>query len=541
MTPRPPLPGTPRPPEPPGEASIERFFNSQGEAAFPPEPEPEEEQEEQPEEEPLPAVPEAEPGELAAAPDPFVGWTDARKPPSRKVARHRIVRWARDVAGVTPWPRQAEALVTTADSTARTILLLWGRRSGKTLVTALLAVYQGTVNAKAHTAAVRPGERPVILLLANSREQAGNTADAIRSLLGQPRLAPFVESMTADLIKLTTGIDIWVAPASARSIRGRAACFAVIDELGWALDGDGQLLSPQAADELLAAVRPSLAQFPQGRLVVSSTPRFRSGALWEMWQAARSELHPDTIAIHGPTWTINPTIPREWFEAEYLKDPAMARREYGAEFDSGIGQVIPDDLLRACVQPRAEIRPARGWRYFLSLDPAGASGDAFAAAVGHIDHERTLVVDAVRRWQGRRGAPIDHRGVLDDIAGLYRAYGVVAAASDQWAFEPIRASLAERGVRITPAAWTSETKSEAVQLLRQRLHAGTIALPSEPPRLISELAALEVRLTPGGKEHIAAPSGMHDDLAMALLGLVLLAERNKYGGRVIASTTSIWD
>lgn len=535
------IPGTPRPPEPPGEASIERFFASQGEGAFPPEEEPEEPTTPEPEPEPTPEPPPAERGELVAAPDPFVGWIDARKAAPRSVSRHRIVRWARDVAGVTPWPRQAEALVTAADSTARTILLLWGRRSGKTLVTALLAVYQGTVNAKAHTAAVRPGERPVILLLANSREQAGNTADAIRSLLGQPRLAPFVESMTADLIKLTTGIDIWVAPASARTIRGRAVAFAVIDELGWALDGEGQLLSPQAADELLAAVRPSLAQFPQGRLVVSSTPRFRSGALWDMWQAARSELHPDVIAMHGPTWTINPTIPRDWFEAEYLKDPAMARREYGAEFDSGIGQVLPDDLLRSCVQPRGDIRPARGWRYLLSLDPAGASGDAFAATVGHLDHERTLVVDAVRLWQGTRGSPIDFRYVLDDIAALHRAYGVVAAASDQWAFEPIRASLAERGVRITPAAWTAEKKIEAVQLLRQRLHAGSIALPSEPPRLIAELAALEVNPTAAGKEQIAAPRGMHDDLAMSLLGLVLLAEQNKTGGRVINVPSSIWD
>lgn len=531
--------GAPRPPEPPGEASFERFFASEGLGAFPPEESEEAASHPEPPEEPAPAPSAAgEQPQAPSEPDMLAALRPAKAKAPSAATRSAIVRFARDQCDVTPWPRQAEILHAIASSSARTIVLRLGRRSGKGLMASILAVYEAIVHADAHLAAVRRGERPVVALIANSAEQARVLAATVRTLLDRPNLRPLVTRDTADRIELSTGLDIVVLPCSARTIRGRAIAVAILDEFAHAIDGEGRLLSPQAASELLDAILPATAQFPAGRVIVASTPRWQAGTFYDLDRLAQSELHPDIVGFHYSTAEVNPTIPASFFRTEALRDPAGFRREYLALFDSGIGALFDDVAVRSAVANRGELLPARGWRYLMSCDPA-YSGDRFAVTLGHLDQAGALIVDVARAWQGSRGQPLDHRKLLDEVASIATLYNRARVTTDQYAGQAWVSGLAERGIHATSTAWNNENKLTAAQALRQRLFRGEIELPAHAG-LVAELTMLESRPTPGGKLTIAAPPGAHDDLAMSLLGLVALAEANKYSGRPIAIGPDIW-
>jgi hypothetical protein len=45
---------------------------------------------------------------------------------------------------------------------------------------------------------------------------------------------------------------------------------------------------------------------------------------------------------------MNPTVPQEFVDAEFERDPASAAAEYGAEFRSDAAEFVSMDVLDAC-------------------------------------------------------------------------------------------------------------------------------------------------------------------------------------------------
>jgi hypothetical protein len=84
-----------------------------------------------------------------------------------------------------------------------------GRRGGKDSVASAIAVHAAVFgNYAAH---LRPGERPVVLIVAASKEQARGIVSYIAGYFSPvPLLAPLVGRITDETIGLTTGADIIV-------------------------------------------------------------------------------------------------------------------------------------------------------------------------------------------------------------------------------------------------------------------------------------------------------------------------------------------
>ena len=95
--------------------------------------------------------------------------------------------------------------------------LLLGRRSGKSIVAAFLAVYAACVRRYE----VAPGETPTVGVFASDRRQARVVKRYISGLLHvAPPLRELVANETADRIELTTGVNIEILTASHRVSRG---------------------------------------------------------------------------------------------------------------------------------------------------------------------------------------------------------------------------------------------------------------------------------------------------------------------------------
>lgn len=436
--------------------------------------------------------------------------------PWPQVAEQPIVPFLREVVGFEPWPRQAEILSGIYGLGVRLGVLRLGRRSGKGRIAAGVAVYEATANAEAHLAHVLPGEQVAVAIVATSQKQARVVHRYVRGFLSAAGLRSLVVRDTEDEIELSNGVVIMTMPCTARSTRGIAVAVLIMDEAAWMLDGEG---SPLAAKEVYEALAPATAQFPAGKVLVLSTPRWSSGWFADLCRQAASGQYPGMRHWHASTSEMNPAPSMvEFLATERDKDPAAYGREYEARFASGVGAVFPDALVRAAAQDLPETETTAGRRYCISLDASSGTGkDAYALAVGSMKGD-TLEVREARSWRGAPASPVNHAALFDEVAMLSRVLGGAPVLLDQYASEVTAQQLEARGLSVVRRAWTNESKELAVQATRQLLVAQRLRIPRHPA-LIGELVQYEGRKLPSGRIRYAAPPGQHDDHCTALLAL----------------------
>ena len=471
------------------------------------------------------------PRDIAASPDDEASDGEAWTP--SPVAPEPIVSFVTDVCGMTPRPAQAALLSELYADDIRTGVLRLGRRSGKDRIASWVATYEATANSDRHTAHVPPSELVGVAIVANSQRQARIIHRWCRDYLRREQLSHLIARDTDDELELTNGMSIVTMPCTARSTRGYAIAVVIFDEAAWYVDTDG---SPLSGDELYQALVPSTAQFPDGKVLVLSTPRWSSGWFWQLCQQAASGQHPDMRHWWATTATMNPAISERFLESERAKDPAAYLREYEARFASGVGAALDSEAIRQATRPGPLLQPMHDVAYVVSIDPA-VTGDTWSLLVGHREGRgdaARVIVDLAKGWTGSKGHPLDTRAVLDDVAGLARSYGHASVVLDQFGQEFVAQGLSARGVSAIRQPWTNELKAESLSNLRAYLNTGRLSLPDHAV-MLGELLSLEQTVLPSGKPRIAAPPGQHDDYAMALLGLLaqlhsgsILAPRERF-------------
>src|SRR5580704_1620988 len=94
--------------------------------------------------------------------------------------------------------------------------LICGRRSGKSFVLALIAVFLGCF--KDYRRFLGPGERATIMVIAADRKQARVIMRYVKGLLAIPALAKLIEGDTAESVDVANQVTIEVGTASHRSV-----------------------------------------------------------------------------------------------------------------------------------------------------------------------------------------------------------------------------------------------------------------------------------------------------------------------------------
>ncbi len=201
--------------------------------------------------------------------------------------------------GIVPDPWQADLLRSEADR----VLLNCSRQSGKTSMSAILAL---------HRALYHPGS--LVLCLAPALRQSQELFSKIAgfySKLGEKVPAGFATERKLGM-QLTNGSRIEALPGSEKTIRG----FSGVD----------LLLVDEAArvdDALYYSVRPMLA-VSGGRLVMMSTPYGKRGVFFEEWtngvgwERYRVPATECPRISHAFLEAERRSMPEWWFKQEYL-------------------------------------------------------------------------------------------------------------------------------------------------------------------------------------------------------------------------------
>ncbi len=228
--------------------------------------------------------------------------------------------------GVVPDPWQRDLLRSDSDR----VLLNCSRQSGKSTISAVIAL---------HRALYRPGS--LVLCLAPAERQSKELFSKIAAFYRTLHDAPPPDSDRKLGMHLSNGSRIEALPGTEKTVRGfSGASLLVVDEASRVDDG------------LYHAVRPMLA-VSGGRLVMLSTPFGKRGAFFEEWTNGVGWERYEVPA------SACPRIPPAFLEEERRALPEWVyRQEYGCEFVETDDQVFGYDLVAASIS--AEIEPMFG-------------------------------------------------------------------------------------------------------------------------------------------------------------------------------------
>jgi len=374
----------------------------------------------------------------------------------------------------------------------REAVFICGRRSGKSdKLASNVAIYEAFFRDHDLSA----GETGVVLLLAQNMRQAKVVKGYIEGKIERsPILSRHVVAKRAQELELDNGITIAIHPASFRSIRGLSVVCCICDEIAFWWTEDNYA-NPDV--EVIRAVRPSMATFAHGKLLMVSSPYTMSGVLWDAWR--NRDKDPHVLVWHAPTRLMNPTVPQKFLEREQERDPENYRREYDAEFTEAISGFLSADAIEACiVEDREQLAYNPDNHYCAAID-AAYKGDLFSLAIAHMDKERrVVVVDLLTGWQGSKKEPLKLSEVMPQIKTICKQYNVHNVLGDQFGAEPLKDAFSRNSLSYEERTFTNQSKADIYATLRTRIIDGTIEL-LDHQKSLKELRGLELEI---GRAHV---------------------------------------
>lgn len=394
----------------------------------------------------------------------------------------------------------------------REAAFICGRRSGKSdKLASNVAIYEAFF--RDHN--LSAGETGIVLLLAQNMRQAKVVKGYIEGKINRsPVLRRHIVASRAQELELDNGITIAIHPSSFRSVRGLSVVCCICDEIAFWWTEDSYA-NPDV--EVIRAVRPALATFPHGKLLMVSSPYTMTGVLWDAWQGR--EKDNQTLVWHAPTRLMNPTVPDKFLKREQERDPENYRREYEAEFTEAVSSFLPIEMIEQCVvEGRAELPPDKDEHHYVAAVDAAFKGDTFTLCIAHSDKERgKIVIDLLAGWLGSKEHPLRLSEVVPQIKEMCSRYNVHYLKGDQFGAEPLRDAFEREQITFEEYTFTNQSKADLYATLRTRIMDGAIELLDHPTS-VRELRGLEVENLPGGSMRVrhARHARAHDDYADAI-------------------------
>ena len=395
---------------------------------------------------------------------------------------------------------------------AKESFVICGRRSGKSFISAVVAVYLACF--RDWRPFLAKGEVGHVFIIATDRLQARIIKNYISGILASgPILKNMIKADYKESIELKNDITITIKTASFRGLRGYTLVAAILEELAFWRSED----SANPDKEILAAVRPGLATVEGSLLLGISTPYSRSGVLWEVFKKYYGQSGGPLI-WKAPTTVMNPTIDKNKIREALRDDPEAARAEWEADWRSDITSFMPLEAIEACVIPgRRELPKIEGAYYSAFIDPSGGRQDSFTLGIAHTDENGKIILDVIRE----RVPPFRPEAVCEEFAAIIKSYQIFDAWSDKYAGEWVTDSFRKFGIGILPC---EKSASELYLEFIPEIMQGNVEL-LDNKRLINQLSSLERRTRAAGKDLISHFPGGHDDLANAVAGACVKARQ----------------
>jgi hypothetical protein len=250
---------------------------------------------------------------------------------ANSVIKHRIDRERFDPclmarrAGITPDSWQSDLL----RSDAKQMILNCSRQSGKSTISAVLAV---------HEAIYTPGS--LVLLLSPSLRQSQELFRKVKDVFValQSPYTPQIAEESNLRLELDNNSRIIALPGSEQTIRGFSnVALLIVDE------------AATCEDSLFFSIRPMLA-ISGGKIVLLSTPRGKRGFFFNVWTEGGTDWNRTRITAREC-----PRISEQWLAREKEAMPGFwFKQEFECQFVETMDSVFSYDEVQATLSDTLE-------------------------------------------------------------------------------------------------------------------------------------------------------------------------------------------
>lgn len=384
------------------------------------------------------------------------------------------------------------------------LILVLGRRSGKSFMVSVIALYEVyRFLMMDHPQARFPlteFDTISIVNIANSQRQAkGAIFDKMRSYCFK---SPFFSQYVGKEIQgeihfltphdkkenerriaqgntslLTGTIQAISGHSNSSTLVGLTVAVVIIDEMA-EMAGN----NPEGnADEILYdKLKPALATFgSDGKMICISNPLAPQGKFYNLYESSFDD--PYTLMFQLPTWLSNPTISKSWLESEKNKSRKTFNIFYGAQFSSGSGDTFlsEEDVLQAFRRKFDDRRLEYGeplQRYFMHLDPAHSS-DYYSLVISHAEPTgdvgadgrdiQKIIIDHIHYWEPiAPKRPYNQDEIDEYIIRIAQRFNIILCTYDQhWSSQSSITKMRQHGLNCQMTAFTGQFGREIYQNL----------------------------------------------------------------------------
>lgn len=394
------------------------------------------------------------------------------------------------------------------------ILILTGRRSGKSKISSIIAGYEAIFSGK--EGQLSKGEQGLVPVISPSKLQSTIVKRYIKALFES---APMLENEIVEEQKegflLSNGIRIQILTGDYRSVRGFSLLTCVCDEI--CFFGLSEESKVRNDTELVAAIRPSLITL-SGKLICISTKYAQKGWAYKTWKRCFGNDKSRTLVWDATSKMMNPLLDQRVIDAALLEDPASARTEFLNKWREDIEIWLPRSVIELVVRKgRKELLPQKGKiRYAAFADVSGGRSEGAGLAIAH-KVERKVVIDFCKQYK----APHSPYKIVELMAEELRRFGISKITGDNYSAQFVADAFAAQRIKYKK----SELPKSGLYLeLLPRICSKEIELLDDETS-ITQLAGLERRTRSGGKDKVDHPTGAKDDLANAIAGVATVSSK----------------
>lgn len=406
------------------------------------------------------------------------------------------------------WDYEADVL----DSPYRRIVWVCGRQVGKTETAGVIP---------ADWVLTHPGEDALIAaeyqetadeLFARTKQHFANVGEPGTVGIEKPNTKTYTMDTGGRVLSRTLG-----GGAEGNPQRGKLPSCVVAEEAA--------LIKRNVYDRVL---RPMFATHEDYLLLLISTPRGKSGYLWDKWNDAPES---DTWGRYRSKTGDSPLVTDEWLEGERAEvDDLTWRQEYLGRFVETGDEYLPESLVEPQQVSHGIERETDA--AVLAVDPAGKGADRSVYASidlnGNVFDLRSRETETVPESVGRIKA-LNNENAYSLI--YVEENGLGTGVLDYSALELSRVE-----------GWTTSQKSrqDMYRNLKTVFEQGNVTLPDgddDARRMFNQLTSLTHGFSPNGILQVEHPPGGHDDYPDALaIGFAAVRDHTRSGDRQITRT-----
>lgn len=441
------------------------------------------------------------------------------------------------------------------------LVLVLGRRAGKSFMTALIATYE------AYKLICIPDPQEYygisaniwIINTASTKEQANSEIfEEIRKFINNcpvfdGRIGHDIDGYMwlrtdADLERnkkiekyggkpVKGSIVVAAGSSNSRGLRGHTAVMCIYDELAHFVEGESSQKS--TSEEVYTALAPScltLSHKGEGRNIAISSPDLAQGFFFKHYNDAKD--NEGFLLFQIPTWNANPLYPRDgqYISNAYKKDFERANAEYGARFRQAAGNTyFPHEKIDEAFTARDEWYKHKkgipGYQYYMHLDPA-SSGDRYAVMIGHPEtrynakagvHQTYIIEDFSDFFVPPPGGYLDPDDIIDNhIFPLFEKFRIVSVTYDSMFSLEQQKKFNKKGITHRKISFAGISKNELYETTLDYFINNRIVLCRDDEQLKGELKAVLInykKVPPKIMKNESAEFNT-DDLVDCLCGLI---------------------